>query len=76
MSDNDPEVHRDLGRHDAMIAEHDKRLASIETKVDMMLGILQQAKGGWKTLVLVAGISGTMGAFMVKIGTVLHFFKP
>ncbi|CAB4124902.1 hypothetical protein UFOVP63_40 [uncultured Caudovirales phage] len=28
---------------------------------------LSQAKGGWKTLLLVAGISSTVGAMMVKI---------
>jgi chromosome condensin MukBEF ATPase and DNA-binding subunit MukB len=28
---------------------------------------LTQAKGGWKTLLLVAGISSTVGAFITKL---------
>jgi prefoldin subunit 5 len=29
--------------------------------------VLSQAKGGWKTLMLVAGISSTIGALLAKV---------
>jgi hypothetical protein len=40
-----------------------------EVKVDLKVirETLQQAKGGWKTLMLVAGISSTVGAFIAKV---------
>lgn len=34
---------------------------------------LHQAKGGWKTLMLVAGISSTIGALAVKVAPFLGF---
>jgi hypothetical protein len=39
-----------------------------EVKADLKIirETLQQAKGGWKTLMLVAGISSTVGAFIAK----------
>lgn len=35
---------------------------------------LHQAKGGWKTLMLVAGISSTVGALAAKIAPFLGLF--
>ena len=35
---------------------------------------LHQAKGGWKTLMIVAGISSTIGAFVTKFVPFLGLF--
>lgn len=67
----------------------EERLAVLETEMDAMkrtmddmkmdLRIIRdtliQAKGGWKTLMLVAGLASTVGAALAKIAPFLSF-KP
>jgi len=60
-----------LGKHDAQIDALDKRIRSIEEKLDEALSILNQAKGGWRTLVAIGGLFSALGAFA---GWVLHYF--
>jgi chromosome condensin MukBEF ATPase and DNA-binding subunit MukB len=38
----------------------------IKTDVKAIRDTLAQAKGGWKTLMLVAGVAGSAGALMAK----------
>ena len=63
-----------------MTESHDVQIAVLKTELDHVRKdmdelkfdikdikeTLQQAKGGWKTLMLVAGISSTVGAFVAK----------
>lgn len=67
----------------------EERLAVLETEMEAMkrsmddmksdLRIIRdtliQAKGGWKTLMLVAGLASTVGAILAKIAPFLTF-KP
>lgn len=39
----------------------------LETKVDGLLAFMNQSKGGWKVIVLVAGVAGTAGALAAKL---------
>lgn len=65
------ELQRDVGRHDAQIEGLERRMKTLEEKVDEMLAILNQAKGSWKTLVAVGGFAAAIGGF---VGWLLHFF--
>ncbi len=48
--------------------EHMRRdMDEVKADLKVIRETLQQAKGGWKTLMLVAGISSTVGAFIAKI---------
>ena len=67
--------HQDRRRsHDADIAVLKVEMAAVKTgmgelqrDVRSLLDLVNQTKGGWKTIILVAGAAGTMGAFMAKI---------
>lgn len=69
MSD---ELQREVGRHDAQIEGLENRLGKVEAKLDSVLSILNQAKGGWKTLLMVAGVAGSVGAL---VGKFFPFFR-
>jgi len=63
MSD---QLQRDVGRHDAEIAALKDDMAEVKSDVKQVLSTLSEAKGGWKTLMLVAGAAGSVGAFIGK----------
>lgn len=47
--------------------EHMRRdMDEVKADLKVIRETLSQAKGGWKTLMLVAGISSTIGAFIAK----------
>lgn len=64
---------RDIGRHDAEIEALQTDMKELKHDVKKILATLSEARGGWKTLLLVAGIAGTMGALATKIATILGF---
>lgn len=68
------EVHRDLGKHDAQIESLNREVKHLHndmTRVMQQLSEIQQtlseAKGGWKTLMWVAGFSAAVGGLIVKL---------
>lgn len=76
----EPEIHRDLGKHDAQIdsLNHEVRrlhedMASIATQLAQINQTLSEAKGGWRTLMMVAGFSATVGGVLVKLLSWLNF---
>lgn len=68
MSD---ELQRDIGRHDAQIEGMERRLGNVESKLDDVLAILNQAQGSWKTMVAAGAAIAAVGGF---VGWVVHFF--
>ena len=60
------ELHQQVGRHGAEIEALQSDMPELKVDVKTTLATLNQAKGGWKTLMLVAGIAGAMGAFAAK----------
>lgn len=73
------EFQRDLGKHDAQIEalERDiqllrKDLIRVFEKLDQINTTLATAKGGWKTMMWVAGASAALGGFIVKIAPILQ----
>lgn len=69
MSD---QLQRDVGRHDAEIEALKADMAEVKADVKQVLSTLSEARGGWKTLMLVAGAAGSVGAL---IGKFIPFFK-
>ncbi len=66
----------DLQRLAQEVGELKGRLGSVEEAtreqhkdIKTILRTLNQARGGWKTLLLVAGLSGVFGALTAKITT-------
>lgn len=68
------DIQRDLGRHDAQIENLEKDildmrkdLTKLMEKIDNMNLILEQAKGGWKVLMMVGGMSAVLGGIVTKV---------
>ena len=65
------QVHNTLGKHDADIAVLKAEVAGLRTDIKQVLAILNEAKGGWKTVALIAGVSSTatvvLGKFFMSI---------
>lgn len=69
-----PEVHRDLGKHDAQIealqAQVDRLHSDLNNVLDQLTTInrtLAEARGGWKTLLAIAGFSSAITAIAMKV---------
>ncbi len=74
-----PSIHHDLGRHDAQIEALQEQVKQLHADMQRMNDTLTQisatlseAKGGWKTLMLVGGIAATVGALFSKLVAWFH----
>lgn len=65
MSADDPEVR--IAVLNIELEHMRKDMDEVKSDLRIIRETLQQAKGGWKTLMLVAGISSTVGAFIAKM---------
>jgi hypothetical protein len=68
------EIHRDLGKHDAQIEALKEQVnhlhEDMKQVMEQLSGIqqtLSEAKGGWRTLLWISGLSATIGGVVVKI---------
>lgn len=73
------EIHRDLGKHDAQIESLNLQFNRMHADMQRMLEELQsiqatlaEAKGGWRTLMWVGGLSAAAGGIVVKVMTWLQ----
>ena len=57
----------ELGELQAEVRNVKEDVAEMKKDVKGIMETLAQAKGGWKTLLLVAGIAGVMGAAVSKL---------
>ena len=71
-----PSIHHDLGRHDAQIEGLQAQVKQLHTDMQAMQRTLEEinrtlseARGGWKTLMLVGGIAAAVGATIAKLAT-------
>jgi hypothetical protein len=69
-----PEYDREMGRHDADIDNLKKEVMEVRTEIQGLRmevrdisSTLAEAKGGWRIMMGVAGISGVLGAGATKI---------
>ncbi len=57
----------ELGELQAEVRNVKEAVGEMRKDIKGILGTLNQAKGGWKTLLLVAGIAGVAGAVLTKL---------
>lgn len=75
------EIHHEIGRHDAQIEalqEQVKLLHADMVRMNATLtsinSTLAEARGGWRVLMMVAGVSSVVGGIFVKIATWANWF--
>ena len=71
-------IHRELGRFDAEIGqlkeeriELKTELKEVKDEVKEIVRILTEAKGGWKTLVILGTVASVIGGL---VATIIGFF--
>ena len=57
---------REIGEHGARLVALEDDMSELKTDVKLILQELHTAKGGWKTLMLVGGAAGAVGALIGK----------
>lgn len=66
MADNEIDL-RDYGRLEAEVAQLVKAVAALQQDVSQMRAIMQEARGGWRAIALVGGISATLSSAIVWV---------
>ena len=61
------DMQRILGEHQGRLSRLEADIAEVKADVKDLLKQANQAKGGYKTLMLVGGVSGMVGAVVGKI---------
>lgn len=68
------ELHTQIGRHDAQIEALERDIKNLREDIREMSNTLREinrtlseAKGGWRTLMLVGGVAATVGAGVAKL---------
>ena len=65
---------RDYGRMEAQVAQLIKDVEDMKSNVQAMRDLMEQSKGGWRTLVFLGGVASSIGALItwmlthVKVG--------
>lgn len=57
----------EVARLSVRVDDLDSHVQELRTDVKSLLALANQTKGGWKVIILVAGVAGTAGALMAKI---------
>ena len=80
---SEADVQRDLGRLEAQVASLGNAVAHLTNKIDALdakLGevdrTLSEAKGGWRTLLWIAGAAGSIGSALTYLASYLHLPRP
>jgi hypothetical protein len=60
------DVQRDLGRMEAQITALISQVSVLAVKVDAIDKTLSEARGGWRMLLLIGGVAGTLGGLISK----------
>lgn len=63
---SDPDLQRDIGRLEAKVEHLEKQVDSMAQKLDQLVSIAENARGGWKMLLAVGAAAGALGAFLAK----------
>tara|TARA_R110000824_G_C15013792_1_gene657641 strand:+ start:641 stop:853 length:213 start_codon:yes stop_codon:yes gene_type:complete len=58
---------KDIGRLEGRMSSVERDLSVMKTDLRCILKTLNEARGGWKTLLLAAGVAGTIGALASKL---------
>lgn len=75
------EIHRDLGKHEAQISALNVQVNNLQADMKVVMQqlasiqqTLSEAKGGWKTLMWVGGLSAAVTGLVMKVITWLNIF--
>lgn len=55
---------RDYGRLEAQVEQLTADVHALKKTVETMRDMMQQARGGWRTLMFLSGIAGSIGAVL------------
>jgi hypothetical protein len=69
------ELHQQVGEHNAKISNLEYEIREMRRELTEIRRVLAEARGGWKTLMLVGGAAGAAGAAMAKLAGFLGFIK-
>lgn len=72
---SDPDVQRDLGRHEADIERMKEDVAAMRADVHRLTEMFAEMQGGKKAIGILISAAATVGAFMGWLASVLHV-KP
>lgn len=61
------ELHHEIGRHDAKIESLEREVHALRSDVADIKKMLSEARGGWKMLMMVGGLSAAGGAVVAKV---------
>ncbi len=64
---DDTDLARQIGRLEAQVASLERDAVEIKGDLKALVATVNQARGGWKTLMLVAGAAGAAGALASKV---------
>ena len=63
---NESDLHRDLGILEAQVATLNREMREVKNDLRIIRDLLSQARGGWRTLAFVCGLSATVGGLLAK----------
>jgi len=66
-------VERELGELTSRLRTLEREMAETRATLKELHELALQAKGGWKTLMLVAGFAGLVGALGAKLAMLIGF---
>ena len=66
---------RDYGRLEAEVAQLVKAVSVLQSDVATMREMMQQARGGWRAIALIGGISSTITAGAIWVGNHIQFLR-
>ncbi len=72
---SDDGTQRTIGEHGGRLAALERDMAEIKRDTKAIRETLAQARGGWKTLMLVAGVAGAAGAVIGKLAGLAGLVK-
>ena len=64
---------RDYGRLEAQVEQLKNDVHALKETVEAMRDMMQQAKGGWRTLMFLSGVAGSIGAGLSWIVSHIKF---
>jgi GTP1/Obg family GTP-binding protein len=73
MSNDDTIDRRDYGRMEAQVEQLTKDVHTLKETVETMRDMMQQAQGGWKTVMLIGGVASTVGGAMAWVLSHIKF---
>lgn len=66
---------RDYGRLETEVAQLIKAVSALQNDVASMREMMQQARGGWKAIALVGGISSTVTGALLWVASHVQFIR-